>query len=453
MRPHLAFLLLATLTFTTALTAAPPWKEILGPAQGKMPAALEAAVELPVLWRTNLTQSLAEARAANRPLFVTFRCLPCKQCSDFDKAVLEGGAELSPILRQFVTVRLTDAADIDFRIFPVEGFADMDLSWWGWFLSPDARVYGVFGGRDHLSDSTRISKAALITSLQRALAHHHDPRRAKWDVDGPAPDLGGPAKSPRQLPGFEGWQSRAHPEEKKQTCIHCHQVNDILRQPAVSAKTFNKQRDFDVWPLPENVGLTLDRDHGLRVTSVAAGSAAAKAGLKAGDVLGAAEGRRLLGQTDFRGALHRGPRGAGEMEVWWTRGSEVLSGKLAVADGWRKTVLDWRMSVSQGIVGAYPTFWPLGANPQRRQQLNIAADRMAVQPYMGSNQKGAAFVAGMRPNHVLTAVNGQSPNLVGRAFLVWFNKQFEPDDRVTMTVRDDKGQSRDLTYQLPARGH
>jgi hypothetical protein len=178
-----AALLLAAVNSISALSATPPWREILGPAQSKVPLALEAAVELPVLWRTNLTQSLADARASNRPLFVTFRCLPCKQCSDFDKAVLEGGSELSPILRQFVTVRLTDAADIDFNIFPIEGFADMDLSWWGWFLSPEARVYGVFGGRDHLSDSTRISNAALIASLQRALAHHHDPRRAKWDID------------------------------------------------------------------------------------------------------------------------------------------------------------------------------------------------------------------------------------------------------------------------------
>ena len=149
------------LVFIVNGVTAPPWKEIIGSPQGQRPAPATFAVT----WRTNLVQALDEARELNRPLFVTFRCLPCKQCAAFDKEVLEGGLELDPILRQFITVRLTDAAAIDLRIFPVEGFVDLDLSWWGWFLSPEGRVYGVFGGRDHISDATRISKPALIASL------------------------------------------------------------------------------------------------------------------------------------------------------------------------------------------------------------------------------------------------------------------------------------------------
>ena len=424
----------------------PPWKEILGPSQGKV----APAANFTVTWRTNLTDAMAEARQQNRPLFVTFRCLPCKQCSAFDKEVLEGGPELDPLLRQFITVRLTDAAAIDFRIFPVEGFADMDLSWWGWFLSPDARVYGIFGGRDDISDATRISKRALIGSLLRVLAHHYDPRRAQWDIDGPAPDLSGSPKSPRQLPGYEGWLRTSHPSNRKQTCIHCHQVNDILREPAVVANTFDKKRDFDVWPLPENVGLVLERDHGLLITKVISGSAADKAGLKSGDVLGAADGRRCFSQADFRGALHRGPRGAGEIEVWWTRGSEPISAKLAVPDGWRKTVLGWRMSVSQGIVGGDPGFFPLAVK-SRRDQLKIPADKMAVEPYMGSSTNSAGYRAGLRGSHIITAVDGENPNLVGREFLVWFIQKYEPGDRVTLTVLDRAGKSRDIAYQLPPR--
>jgi hypothetical protein len=395
---------------------------------------------------------MAEARQQNRPLFVTFRCLPCKQCSAFDKEVLEGGTDLDPLLNQFITVRLTDAAAIDLRVFPMEGFADLDLSWWGWFLSPEGRVYGIFGGRDGVSDATRISKPALIAALSRVLAHHYDPRRTQWNIDGPAPDLSGTSKSPRQLPGYDGWLRNAHESARKQSCLHCHQVNDILRQPAVAAKTFDKHRDFDVWPLPENVGLVLDRDHGLLVTNVVAGSAADQAGLKAGDVLGAAGGRRCFSQTDFRGVLHRGPRGAGEMEMWWTRAGQAMSGQLAVAEGWRKTVLDWRMSVSQGIVGAYPCFFPLAVKTERRAKFNIPPDKMAVEPYMGKDTNSPAYVAGVRGSHVITAVDGESPNLIGRAFLVWFIQKHDPGDRVTVTVTDSSGRARDVSYQLPVRG-
>lgn len=440
-----AFLSIA-LAFAAQGATTPPWNGILGPPQGKVPASASPKVT----WRTNLAGALGEARQNNRPLFVTFRCLPCKQCADFDKEVLEGGPDLDPLLKQFITVRLTDAAAIDLSIFPVEGFADLDLSWWGWFLSPEGRVYSVFGGRDHVSDTTRISTRALIASMLRVLAHHYDPRRAQWNIDGPEPALGGPAKSPRQLPGHEGWWRNAHESVRQQSCLHCHQVNDILRQPAVSAKKFDKRRDFDVWPLPENVGLVLERDHGLLVTNVVAGSPADKAGLKAGDVLGAAGGRRCFSQTDFRGVLHRGPRNAGEIEVWWKRGGEVMSGKLAVAEGWRKTVVDWRMSFAEGAGSVGPGFFPMPVNT-RRKQFNISADKMAINPYMGSNTKSPAYQAGLRESDIITAVNGESPNLVARAFLAWFVHKFDPGDHVRLSVLDKNGAAREVTYQIPPR--
>jgi hypothetical protein len=39
------------------------------------------------VWSDDLTAALATAKAENRPVFVTLRCLPCKQCSAFDKDV------------------------------------------------------------------------------------------------------------------------------------------------------------------------------------------------------------------------------------------------------------------------------------------------------------------------------------------------------------------------------
>src|SRR4051794_24283659 len=224
------------------------WSAILAGPEGDtaLPAPLPK-----VVWRSDLGNAMAQAKQENRPLLVTMRCLPCKQCSAFDKGVLEGGPQLDPLLRMFVTVRLTDAQDVDLRLLPMPTFQDMDLSWWGWFLSPEGKVYGVFGGRDEVSDETRISVPALANSLKRVLAHHYDPRRAGWDVDGPGP-LDGPLVTPKTLPGYASWSARGGPEAKAQACIHCHQVAEILRQPAVDLKVFDKHKDFDVWPLPEN---------------------------------------------------------------------------------------------------------------------------------------------------------------------------------------------------------
>ncbi len=423
--------------------APPPWDDILSPPQGELPEPRDK-----VVWLGDLSAGFAEAQHQGRPLFVTFRCVPCKQCADFDKDVLEGGSNLDPLLKQFVTVRLTDAQDIDLRLFPVEGFADLDLSWWGWFLSPQGEVYGVFGGRDEVSDTTRISKDALINTLERVLAHHYDPRRADWNIDGPRPDLRSTTRSPRDLPGFESWRERSPGEVRAQSCLHCHQIVEIIRQPAIDAGTFDLSSDLDMWPLPENVGITLDRDHGLLTTAVEPGSAAAQAGVRPGDLLQAADGRRLFGQADFRGVLHRGPRGDGTIELIWRRNDELMTGVLEVQPGWRTTVLDWRTSVSQGNIGVGPGFWPNGANAAERRRRGIERDQMAVKPWFGPNRTGAAFVAGIRHGQVIVAVNGERPNLIGRSFLVWFRMRHDRGDTVTMTVRDGSGGESEITYQL-----
>ena len=48
----------------------PPWAQILGPASGSLPDALPQLV-----WRDKLAPAIELARAENRPLFITLRCL------------------------------------------------------------------------------------------------------------------------------------------------------------------------------------------------------------------------------------------------------------------------------------------------------------------------------------------------------------------------------------------
>jgi S1-C subfamily serine protease len=196
--------------------------------------------------------------------------------------------------------------------------------------------------------------------------------------------------------------------------------------------------------LPENVGLRLDRDDGLRVTEVIPGSPAAAAGLRAGDELAAAGDRLLFGQADFRGVLHRGPRGAGEVPIRFLRDGKPRAATLAVADGWRKTVLDWRMSVSQGNVGADLGFWPLAASKADRKRLGVADDKMLVRAYA---PRGGAKEAGLTDKLWITAIDGERPNKFGRGLLVWFRLRHEMGDAVTLTVVDGSGQERQIEYR------
>src|SRR3954463_9249548 len=98
-----------------------------------------------------------------------------------------------------------------------------------------------------------------------------------------------------------------------------------------------------------------------------------------------------------------------------------MSGVLYVADGWRKTVLDWRMSVSQGNIGAEPCFWPLSATASDRQRLHVPEGKMLVKAYAAF---GTAKSAGL-DGHYIVAIDGQRPDLSGRALLVWFRLRHE----------------------------
>lgn len=442
--------MVATALLFVGALAIPPerdWAVIAGPSRSKLPQP-----QSKVVWRTDLAKALEEARAASRPLFVTLRCLPCKQCADFDAAVLEGGGALDPLLAQFVTVRLTDVKALDLRLFPVEGWQDLDLSWWGYLLSPQAQIYSIFGGKDHVSDSSRISTAALAKTLERVLEHHYDPRRAEWNVDGPVPVLAGRASTPLDLPGAASWRKRPGAQSlAKDGCLHCHQVNEILRQPALDARSFDKRRELDMWPLPENIGLELERDDGLLVKRVAPESAAARAGLRAGDRLAVAGERKLFGQADLRGVLHRGPRGAGELELRVWRGRELVLAKLELREGWRATLLGWRKSIADGNIGAVPGFsWPLEIKPAERAKRGLAAGKMAVKPWFGQNSEGLpAYVAGLRADDVIVAVGGESPDLAQREFMTWFRLKYEPGDEVVLTVRNTKGTTREVRYIAP----
>ena len=136
------------------------------------------------------------------------------------------------------------------------------------------------------------------------------------------------------------------------------------------------------------------------------------------------------------------------MDIRWYRGEALMAGSLDVADGWRQTVLGWRASVANGKFGEGPGFWALGVPTEQRRRRGIQADAMAVRPWFGEKPSGAAFDAGLRPNDIIVAVNGEGPNLFGRSFLVWFRLQYEQGDQVTLSVVNPRGETRQMTYAL-----
>ncbi len=113
-------------------------------------------------------------------------------------------------------------------------------------------------------------------------------------------------------------------------------------------------------------------------------------------------------------------------------------------------MLGWRSSVAGAALGAHPGIsWVHPPGRKVRQRLGIADDAMAVRPWFGKKPGGLAWDAGLRPSDIITAVNGQSPNVAGRAFMIWFRLNHEPGDTVELTVSAGKDESRTIRYTLP----
>lgn len=412
------------------------WDEVVGRPQATIPEAPFDSVS----WRSDFLAATNEAKQTGAPLLVTFRCLPCKQCAAFDKNVLEGSTRLTPLLRQFVTVRITDAAQLDQRFFPFRTHQDLDLSWWAYLLGSEGQLYGVFGGKDHVSDATRISEAAFVNTLQRVLDHHYDPRREQWKVDGPKPDLIAQAQPPKEISSYNKFADEK-PWMKKQDCMHCHQVGDLLHFDEMEKDTFRIEQLSQPWPLPENVGIELDRDHGLLVTKVEAGSAAQKAGIRKGDELAVADKTKLFGQADFRGVLHRASFDKADLSMMWKRGGELLSGKLDMPAGWKETDNRWRKTVYDGIYGPRFGFFPIKGPNQGKGS-------MSFKPFLGKNaEQNSVWKAGVRPNMEIIEVNGRSDDWDSRELLGWFRLNHKVGDEVTLKVRQN-GKEQTIRYQL-----
>jgi S1-C subfamily serine protease len=170
-----------------------------------------------------------------------------------------------------------------------------------------------------------------------------------------------------------------------------------------------------VYPLPENVGLTLDVDAGDRVKAVVPGSAAGRAGIRAGDRLARLNGYPVASFGDASYALHKAPA-RGAIPVTWTRGGREHSAELEVADGWRKTNLTWRPSMLD-LLPSLP-FSGDDLTPAEKKQLGLAADRAAFR--QDGTVHATLRAAGVRKDDVVigfdgSGVDGALGDLLGHA--------------------------------------
>jgi serine protease Do len=340
----------------------------------------------------DLERGFAEAKKSGKPLLVVLRCVPCKACMGIDASILTSD-DLQPLLDQFVCVRIINANALDLSLFQF----DYDLSFSTLFFNADRTVYGRYGSWQHQRDSNDATLAgykAALTAKQGGVM---------------------PFKVPVEFPTLAGKYERELNWEGKvvQSCVHCHQIGDAYRAYYRGAGKPVPQELIYPMPAPETIGLTLDTQKAATVKGVTEGSAAAAAGLKAGDEIASVNGQPLISIADFAWILHH-TGDSGALKIALRRAGKKEEHTVNLADGWRShTDISTRVGTWPMRVMAFGGMILVDLDDATRGTRGLPNDGMGLLvKFVGAyGPHGEAKKAGFQVNDVLVSVDGSGARL------------------------------------------
>jgi hypothetical protein len=341
---------------------------------------------------------------------------------------------VADVMDKYVCVRLVQANVLDLALFQF----DYDLTFAVFFLNADKTIYGRFGSRSDRKDAVKdISMEGFHKALVAALdLHKHYPaNKASLAGKQPRPTR---FKTPEDFPSLAGKYKPTLDYEGKvvQSCMHCHQVRDAERRFFRDDRKPIPDAVLYPYPMPDAVGLSLDAKEKAKVTSVAAGSPAEKAGVKAGDEFVSLEGQPILSIADVQWVLHNAGEPAA-LRAQFRRGRKTITLALDLAAGWRRqtdiawrtTTWDLRRMAAGGMVLRNTT-------SEERRAARLPEDTLALRvEHVGEyGDHAVAKKAGFKKDDILVNVDGQTGHL-GESELFRFLLQHRmPGETVPVTV-------------------
>ncbi|MBM3213714.1 PDZ domain-containing protein [Candidatus Poribacteria bacterium] len=303
---------------------------------------------------------------------------------------------------------------------------DYDLTWAAFFMNADGTIYGRYGIRASEDAMDHLSLTGLTTAMRRALELHKDypKNRALFSAKrGSTPRF----KTVSDMPSLR--ERLANSEQAKEGCIHCHMLNDGAREVRKAEKSFDQKKDIWVYPLPENVGMTMKVDDDPVIESVASGSFADKAGLKAGDVIRMMNGQAIISQADIAWVLHNLPT-PGKLRVSYARGGKNREATLNTVGDWRKTDISWRAS----MWGLRPDlgFWSPELSAEERLANGLAPDALAMKVRWIPREETKR--AGLQNNDILVSFDGDSKHVSFQKLSARVRLNYEPGTTVPVVV-------------------
>ena len=253
---------------------------------------------------------------------------------------------------------------------------DYDQTWAVMFLRHDGTVlarYGVRGDKDGMQYNSLEGLAATMRAVLDVNGEWQPEMQKQY-----AGKLGPTVQHSvaEEIPSSTISNILALEKQGKQSCIHCHNVYDGLRDFAISQGDYEPAKRFK-FPLPQNIGLQVDQTSGTKITKVMSGSAAAKAGLKVGQQIERMNGQRIHSVADIQFVLHHASERADvTVEVSGPGTDQVATATVSLQPGWRIGDIGWRASMYG--MPPKPGLWVQAASDQEKSKLGIAQDKLAL---------------------------------------------------------------------------
>jgi hypothetical protein len=371
----------------------------------------------------DLPKAMAEGKATGKPILVELRCVPCPPGKKMDSDVTHPDAELEKLENNFVCVRVIQTNGLDLKLFQY----DYDQSVTFLFLDADGTIYGRYGTRNGMKERSEdfLSIASFRKSAERALELHKGYPANKESLMG---KLGGtpPYRVPEEIPGLT---DKPHTAVERESCIHCHMVKDAILRAKWSEKKL-RPIDLYTYPLPNNIGITMDVDDGLRVKSVASDSPAARAGLAGGDELVSLNGQPLISIADIQWVLNNLPDET-KLAAKVLRDGKTIDQSISLSGDWRHSDLGWRKSTRGLGHGVFIT----AMSQENKMKRGIAPGDLALNVrYMFAPDTVALAKAGLKVGDVIVAVDGKTASMPEGDFLVNLRLTHGPGDSFKATI-------------------
>lgn len=407
-----------------------------------------AKVEADGFWIYNdLPKAFEQAKIEGKPIVVVLRCIPCEECVKLDDELMDNDPAVRPLLEKFVRARQVATNGLDLNLFQY----DTDQSFAMFFLNADGTIYGRFGTRSHRTEWLGdVSLEGLSKAMEKALElHEHfaDVKASLLGKRGTPMEVASPEQYPRLKEKYT--DSLNYEGDVVRSCIHCHQIGEAQRDWYAALGEQIPERIFFPYPHPKAVGLVLDPKETAKILEVLPGSAADKAGLRAGETIEFMDGQPILSIADVQWVLHNSDPSGASVALKIRRGNDWRDGTLKLDNGWRHADdISWRVSswsyrrmASGGMV--------LEAVPsEEREKLPLPADHMALRvKYIGQQgPHAAAKRAGLEKEDVIVEFDGQTNLHDESSFLYYSMMHRKVGELVDVRVLRN-GQRK--TFQLP----